>query len=75
MNGTGPASAYSGCLLGLSSDEHTLGAALEYDPPHGKKAAEAKLLFYWDYLTLMSLCIFIAHYGSRRLIRKKETKL
>lgn len=36
---------------------------------------ESKLLFYWDYLTLMGLCIFITHYGSRLLIRKKETKL
>lgn len=37
--------------------------------------SESKLLFYWDYLMLMGLCILIAHYGSRRLIRKKETKL
>ena len=36
---------------------------------------ESKLLFYGDYLALMGLCIFIAHYGSRQLIRKKEPKL
>ena len=26
---------------------------------------ESKMLFYLDYLALMGLCIFIAHYGSR----------
>ncbi len=36
--------------------------------------SEAKILFYIDYLTLMGLCIFIAHYGSKLLKAKKKTK-
>ncbi len=36
---------------------------------------ESKLLFYGDYLALMGLCIFIAHYGSRQLIRKEEPSM
>lgn len=31
-------------------------------------------LFYLDYLALMGLCIFVAHYGSRMLRKKKEVK-
>lgn len=31
--------------------------------------SEPKILFYMDYLALMGLCIFIAHYGAK-LIRK-----
>ena len=37
--------------------------------------SEPKLLFYLDYLALMGLCIFIAHYGSKLCRRKKEAKL
>ena len=35
---------------------------------------ESKLLFYIDYLALMGLCIFIAHYGAKaiRKLRKKS---
>ena len=36
--------------------------------------SEPKLLFYFDYLALMGLCIFIAHYGSKLCRRKKEVK-
>ena len=36
--------------------------------------SEPKLLFYLDYLALMGLCIFIAHYGSKLCRRKKEVK-
>lgn len=35
--------------------------------------SEPKILFYIDYLTLMGLCIFIAHY-STKLIRKFKRK-
>lgn len=35
--------------------------------------SEAKILFYIDYLALMGLCIFIAHY-STKLIRKLKKK-
>lgn len=38
---------------------------------------ESKLLFYLDYLAMMGLCIFIAHYGSkliRKLTGKKKEK-
>lgn len=35
--------------------------------------SESKLLFYIDYLALMGLCIFIAHY-STKLIRKFKKK-
>ncbi len=34
---------------------------------------ESKLLFYLDYLTLMGLCIVLAHYGGRLLKMKKKT--
>ncbi len=34
---------------------------------------EPKILFYIDYLALMGLCIFIAHYGTK-LIRKFKQK-
>ncbi len=37
--------------------------------------SESKLLFYFDYLALMGLCIFAAYYGSRLCRRKKESKL
>lgn len=33
---------------------------------------EPKLLFYWDYLALMGLCIFAAHYGGKLLNRRKK---
>lgn len=36
--------------------------------------SEPKVLFYLDYLALMGLCIFVAHYGSRLCLRKKEVK-
>lgn len=35
--------------------------------------SEPKILFYIDYLALMGLCIFIAHYGTK-LIRKFKKK-
>ena len=35
---------------------------------------EPKVLFYLDYLALMGLCIFVAHYGSRLCVKKKEVK-
>ena len=35
---------------------------------------EPRLLFYFDYLSLMGLCIFIAHYVSKLFRRKKEKK-
>lgn len=35
---------------------------------------EPKLLFYLDYLALMGLCIFFAHYGSKLCRRKKEAR-
>ena len=35
--------------------------------------SEPKVLFYIDYLALMGLCIFIAHY-STKLIRKFKMK-
>lgn len=35
--------------------------------------SESKILFYIDYLALMGLCIFIAHYGTK-LIRKSKKK-
>lgn len=31
--------------------------------------SESKILFYIDYLALMGLCIFIAHYSARRIQR------
>lgn len=36
--------------------------------------SESKLLFYFDYLALMGLCIFIAHYGSKLFSKAKEAK-
>ena len=36
--------------------------------------SEPKLLFYLDYLVLMGLCVFIAHYASKLFRRKKEVK-
>ena len=36
--------------------------------------SEPKILFYIDYIALMGLCIFIAHY-STKLIRKFKKKL
>ena len=36
--------------------------------------SEPKLLFYFDYLVLMGLCIFIAHYGSKLCRRKKGVR-
>lgn len=36
--------------------------------------SEPKLLFYLDYLALMGLCVFIAHYASKLCRRKKEVK-
>ena len=36
--------------------------------------SEPKPLFYFDYLALMGLCIFIAHYGSKLCRRKKEVR-
>ena len=36
--------------------------------------SESKLLFYFDYLALMGLCIFVAYYGSKLCRRKKEGK-
>ena len=36
--------------------------------------SEPKLLFYLDYLALMGLCVFIAHYASKLFRRKKEVK-
>ncbi len=36
--------------------------------------SESKILFYIDYLTLIGLCIFIAHYGSKLLKAKKKNK-
>ena len=36
--------------------------------------SEPKLLFYFDYLALMGLCIFIAHYGSKLCRREKEVR-
>ena len=35
---------------------------------------EPRLLFYFEYLSLMGLCIFIAHYGGKLCRRKKEKK-
>lgn len=35
--------------------------------------SESKILFYIDYLALMGLCIFVAHYGSK-MIRKVKNK-
>ena len=35
---------------------------------------ESKLLFYFDYLALMGLCIFISHYGSKLFRKAKESK-
>ena len=35
---------------------------------------ESRLLFYFEYLSLMELCIFIAHYISKLFRRKKEKK-
>ena len=36
--------------------------------------SEPKLLFYLEYLALMGLCVFIAHYASKLFRRKKEVK-
>ncbi len=36
--------------------------------------SEPKILFYLDYLALMGLCIFVAHYGSRLCLRKSGIK-
>lgn len=36
--------------------------------------SEPKILFYIDYLALMGLCIFIAHYGSKLLKAKKKNR-
>ena len=36
--------------------------------------SEPKILFYMDYLALMGLCIFIAHYGTK-LIQKFKKKI
>ena len=36
--------------------------------------SEPKILFYMDYLALMGLCIFIAHYGTK-LIQKFKKKM
>lgn len=36
--------------------------------------SEPKILFYIDYLALMGLCIFIAHYGSKLLKSKQKNK-
>lgn len=36
--------------------------------------SEPNLLFYLDYLALMGLCVFIAHYASKLFRRKKEVK-
>lgn len=36
--------------------------------------SEPKLMFYLDYLALMGLCIFIAHYGSKLYRQKKKDK-
>lgn len=33
---------------------------------------ESKLLFFLDYLALMGLCIFIAHYGAKRLKQSRQ---
>lgn len=35
--------------------------------------AESKILFYLDYMALMGLCIFIMHYGSK-LVRKRRSR-
>ena len=35
---------------------------------------EPKLLIYLDYLALMGLCIFVAHYASKLFRRKKEVR-
>lgn len=35
--------------------------------------AESKILFYLDYMALMGLCIFIMHYGSK-LLRKRRNR-
>ena len=35
--------------------------------------AESKILFYLDYMALMGLCIFIMHYGSK-LLRKRRSR-
>ena len=36
--------------------------------------SEPRLRFYLDYLALMGLCIFVAHYGAKLCRRKKEGK-
>lgn len=36
--------------------------------------SESKILFYIDYLALMGLCIFIAHYGTKLIRKKKKTE-
>ena len=35
---------------------------------------ETKILFYWDYLSLMGTCVFISHYAGKflRSLKKKE---
>lgn len=37
--------------------------------------SESKLLFYLDYLALLDLCIFLAHYGGKMLKMMKKKKL
>lgn len=34
--------------------------------------SEAKILFYIDYLALMGLCIFIAHYSTKLILKLKK---
>ena len=38
--------------------------------------SEPKVLFYIDYLALMGLCIFVAHYGAKliRIIKKRRNR-
>lgn len=36
---------------------------------------ESKILFYLDYLALMGLCIFLTHYGSKLLKKKKKPRI
>ena len=33
--------------------------------------SEFQLFFYIDYLAIMSLCVFIAHYGTKILLNKR----
>lgn len=36
--------------------------------------AESKILFYLDYMALMGLCIFIMHYGSKPLRKRRNRR-